>query len=226
MKKAFFCLTAAMALACVATSSQASRDEYYEHGEYGGRGYYGGEYGGYREGKFYGMVEAMPPGGVLGAWRVSGREVIVTERTFIKEEYGRIGIGAQVEVKGGGSPFMAYEVEVKSGGRAMTGPPPGTMMGPPPVPPPAIVGAPPVNPPLPPPAMPSAALIPFSGPVEAMPPNGLFGMWKIGGKEVVVTDSTLIKQQNGRLAPGAQVEVKGGGIPFIAHELEVKIGGR
>lgn len=211
MKKAFFCLTAAMALACVATSSQASRDEYYEHGEYGGRGYSGGEYGGYREVKFYGMVEAMPPGSVLGAWRVSGREVIVTERTFIKEEYGRIGLGAQVEVKGGGSPFMAYEVEVKSGGRAMMGPPPANF--PPPVPPPAIVGTPPVM--VPPPAI--------SGPVEAMPQGGLFGTWKIGGREVIVTDSTLIKQQNGPLAPGAQVEVRGGGIPFIAHELEVKV---
>ncbi len=158
----------------------------------------------------------MPSGSVLGPWRVSGREVIVTERTFIKEEYGRIGIGAQVEVKGGGTPFMAYEVEVKGGSRPMMGPPPAT-------PPPAMAGTP-ANPPMPPPAMVGT---PLHGSVEAMPQGGsMFGIWKIGGKEVIVTDRTLIKQQNGPLAPGAQVEVKGGGVPFIAYELEVKSGRR
>lgn len=150
----------------------------------------------------------MPPGGIFGLWRIRGREVLVTDRTFIKEEYGRIGVGAQVEVKGGGSPFTAYELEVKSGGRAMIGPPPANF--PPAAPPPARIGT------------------LFDGAIETMPQGSLFGMWKIGGKDVIVTDSTLIKQQNGPLAPGAQVEVKGGGIPFIAHELEVKVksGGR
>uniref|UniRef100_UPI0040572D73 DUF5666 domain-containing protein n=1 Tax=Candidatus Electronema sp. TaxID=2698783 RepID=UPI0040572D73 len=213
MKKVLFSLAAVLACSFAAASSYASGDEYYEH-----RGRYG--YGsGYYEGKFYGPVESMPQDRIFGMWRIGGREVLVTERTFIKEEYGRIGLGAHVEVKGGGNPFMAYEVEVKSGGRAMMGPPPGNFA--PPVPPPAM--GPPPAPANFPPAMPPPALPPaISGPVEAMPQGILFGMWKIGGKEVIVTDSTLIKQQNGPLAPGAQVEVRGGGIPFIAHELEVK----
>jgi hypothetical protein len=216
MKKIFLSLAVALACSAVAAPSHASRDEYYEHGE---RYEYGGGYGaGYYEGKFYGIVESMPPGGIFGMWRIRGREVLVTERTFIKEEYGRIGVGANVEVKGGGNPFTAYEIEVKSGGRAMMGPPPGNFA--PPVPPPAM-GPPAAN--FPSAAPPPAALPPaISGQVEAMPQGSLFGMWKIGGKEVVVTDSTFIKQQNGPLAPGAQVEVRGGGIPFIAHELEVK----
>jgi len=219
MKKVFFVLTAVLAGSVfqAQASEYGERGEYYEHGGYGGgRGYYGG---GYYEGKFYGPVESMPQGGIFGMWRIGGREVLVTERTFIKEEYGRIGLGAQVEVKGSGNPFMAYEVEVKSSGRAMMGPPPGNFA--PPVPPPAM-GPPPANfaPATPPPAMAPPPAI--SGPVEAMPQGSLFGMWKIGGKEVIVTDSTFIKQQNGPLAPGADVEVRGGGIPFIAHELEVK----
>ncbi|MGR0480577.1 MAG: DUF5666 domain-containing protein [Candidatus Electronema sp. V4] len=207
MKKVFFALAAVLACSVsqVHASEYGERGEYYEHGE---RNEHDGRYGygsGYYEGKFYGLVESMPQGGILGMWRIGGRDVLVTERTFIKEEYGRIGLGAQVEVKGGGNPFMAYKVEVKSGGRAMMGPPPANFVPPAP-PPPAMV---------PPPAI--------SGPVEAMPQGSLFGMWKIGGKDVIVTDSTLIKQQNGPLAPGAQVEVRGGGIPFIAHELEVKV---
>lgn len=217
MKKAFLSLAVALACSAVAAPSHASRDEYYEHGE---RYEYGGGYGaGYYEGKFYGIVESMPPGGIFGMWRIRGREVLVTERTFIKEEYGRVGVGANVEVKGGGNPFTAYEIEVKSGGRAMMGPPPGNFA---PAAPPPVMGNPPANfpPATPPPAM---VGIQFDGAIEAMPQGSMFGMWKIGGKDVIVTDSTLIKQQNGPLAPGAQVDVKGGGIPFIAHELEVKV---
>lgn len=225
MKRTVLALAVLLSGSFLVASAQASGDEYYERGEYGGRGYYGGGYGGgYYEGKLYGVVEAMPAGGVFGTWRVNGREVVVTERTFIKEEYGRLGIGAQVEVKGGGNPFMAYEVEVKGSGRAMMGPPPAGFSRP--MPPPVIGGVP-ANPPMMPssvPAMPGAALIPFSGSVEAMPQGSLlFGMWKIGGKDVVITDRTIIKQQNGQLALGAQVDVKGSGsTPFIAHEIEVK----
>jgi hypothetical protein len=110
-------LTLAVLLTCsfLATGAQASRDEYYEHGE---RYEHGREYSGegYSTIKFYGVIEAMPQGGVIGTWRISGRDVIVTQRTFIKQEYGPLALGAQVEVKGGGNPFTAYEIEVK--GRA------------------------------------------------------------------------------------------------------------
>jgi hypothetical protein len=205
MKSAVLSLAVVLTCSFFSASSQASEGEYYERGgeryEHGerysddGRGYYGR---GYEESKFYGAVEAMPQGGVLGTWRIGGRDVVVTERTFIKQEYGPLGLGAQVEVKGGGNPIMAYELEVKSRGRAMTGPAPAT-------PPPAMGG------------------MKFYGAIEAMPQGGmLLGTWRIGGRDVIVTQRTLLKQQYGPFAPGAQVEVKGGGAPFTAYEIEVK----
>ena len=190
MKNAFLSLAITLACSSLAASSYASGDEYYEHGgryEYGSPSY---------EGKFYGPVESMPSGGIFGMWRIGGREVLVTERTFIKEEYGRIGVGAQVEVKGGGNPFAAYEIEVKNGGRIPSTPVP---------PPPAMMGG-----------------LKFYGPVEGMPQAGREGMWRIGGRDVVVTPSTLIKEEYGRLGIGVSVEVKGSGNPFTAYEIEVK----
>jgi hypothetical protein len=197
MKKAFLSLAAILACVSITTAAQASRDEYYERGEHGeryeGRGY---DDGGrrYEESKFYGTVEAIPQGGRDGIWRISGRDVVVTSNTFIKEEYGRMGIGAQVEVKGGGAPFMAYEIEVKSGSRAMG-------------------NAPVMN-----------GGIKFYGPIEAMPQGGFLGTWRVGGRDVLVTQNTFIKQEYGRVAPGVQVEVKGSGTPFVAYEIEVKGG--
>jgi hypothetical protein len=192
-------LSLAVVLTCsfFVANAQASRDEYYEHGERyeHGRGGYGGGY--YEEYKFYGVVEAMPQGGIDGIWRINGRDVLVTRNTYIKEEYGRLGLGAQVEVKGNGNPFAAYEIEVKSSGRAM--------------------GSAPLN--APPPAM---GLTKFYGPVEAMPQGGFLGKWRIGGRDVHVTQQTYIKQQYGPLGIGVQVEVKGSGNPFTAYELEVK----
>lgn len=195
MRSAILSLAVVVTCSFFTVNAQASRDEYgerYEHGErYEGRGYYDDGGRRYEENKFYGQVEAMPQGGRDGIWRISGRDVVVSPNTYIKEEYGRMGIGAQVEVKGGGVPFSAYEIEVKSSGRAMS-------------PPPVMNG------------------IKFYGPVEVMPQGGFLGTWRIGGRDVLVTQNTVIKQAYGRLTPGAQVEVKGGGAPFTAYEIEVK----
>jgi hypothetical protein len=196
MRSSILFLAVVLTCSFFTANAQASRGEYgeerYEHGErYEGRGYYDDGGRRYEESKFYGQVEAMPQGGRDGIWRISGRDVVVSQNTYIKEEYGRIGLGAQVEVKGGGNPFSAYEIEVKSGSRAMGNAP--VMSG-----------------------------IKFYGPVEVMPQGGFLGSWRIGGRDVLVTQQTYIKQQYGPLTVGAQVEVKGGGNPFTASELEVK----
>jgi hypothetical protein len=214
MKRAFLSLTAALGvLALFAAAAQASPGEYYERGRgYYGSGYYGGGGGYYGASKFYGTVEAMPPAGVAGIWRISGRDVVVNQNTFIKQEYGPIGVGAYVEVKGGGNPLMAYELEVKRGGMPVNpvGPPPPSMGG---MNPSGSVGTPP------PPAM---AGINFTGPVESLPPTGFFGTWRIGGRDVIVNNGTRIKQENGPISTGSNVDVKGGGNPFVAYEIESK----
>lgn len=218
MKRAFLSLTAALGvLALFVAAAQASPGEYYERGRgYYGSGYYGGG-GYYGTSKFYGTVEAMPPAGFAGIWQINGRDVVVNQRTFIKEEYGRIGVGAYVEVKGGGNPFMAYELEVKRGG--MPAPPPPAMGGgmnlsgsAGVMPPSGSVGTPP----------PAMAGVNFTGPVESLPPTGFFGTWRIGGRDVIVNNGTRIKQENGPISAGSNVDVKGGGNPFVAYEIESK----
>jgi hypothetical protein len=109
MKRAFTLLAIAAVTLSAAGAAQASRHEY---GEYG-RGYgYGGGYE--SRTKFYGTIDAIPSSGI---WTVSGRQVVISPGTRIKEKYGRLTPGAHVEVEGyhsnGG--FIAYEIEVKGG---------------------------------------------------------------------------------------------------------------
>ena len=201
MKKTFLFLTAFGLVSLFVSSAQASRDEYYEYGERGERYEYNRPYSGgerYEAYKFYGTIEAMPPAGIAGIWRISGRDVVVNQNTFIKQEYGRVGVGARVEVKGSGNPLMAYEIEVKGG---------------------AVLPGNPMNPPLP--AMAGAN---FAGTVEGLPPVGFMGTWRVAGRDVIVNQNTRIKQENGLISVGADVEVKGGGTPFIAYEIESKKG--
>ncbi len=48
--------------------------------------------------EFYGSIESRPEGG-FGTWVVSGRNVEVTDKTQLVEEYGRLDVGACVEVE-------------------------------------------------------------------------------------------------------------------------------
>ncbi len=66
------------------------------------------------ESKIYGIVEKTPRG-EIGTWIVSGREIVVTKDTRIKEKHGKAEAGAYVEVEGiaDGKTFTAYEVKVK-----------------------------------------------------------------------------------------------------------------
>jgi hypothetical protein len=65
----------------------------------------------------------------------------------------------------------------------------------------------------------------FEGIVEALPPTGTVGAWRIGGRTVWVTDRTEIDREGQVLAPGLRVEVEGvaqqdGSI--VAEEIEVQ----
>ncbi len=64
--------------------------------------------------EFYGTIEKLPDG-LTGIWTISGRQVAVSEDTYIDEEYGRVRVGAYVEVKGrqDGKVFKAYKIEFK-----------------------------------------------------------------------------------------------------------------
>jgi hypothetical protein len=69
---------------------------------------------GYRS-KIYGTVESLPDKRLSGVWVVNGRQVIVTEGTFIEEKHGAVNPGAFVEIKAiqSGYSLIATNVEVK-----------------------------------------------------------------------------------------------------------------
>jgi Domain of unknown function (DUF5666) len=64
---------------------------------------------------FYGNVEKMPEGGMVGEWVVGGRTVTATKDTVFKEKHGKLQMGAYVEVEGTekDGKFMASEIETK-----------------------------------------------------------------------------------------------------------------
>jgi hypothetical protein len=68
----------------------------------------------------------------------------------------------------------------------------------------------------------------FTGVVESLPNSaGFVGDWRVAGRTVHVTSSTLIEQTDGRLAVGATVKVEGAtraDNSFDAFEIEVKVG--
>lgn len=66
------------------------------------------------EGKIYGEIQNLPPN-KIGTWVVKGKNVIVDRKTSIEEKYGKIKVGAYVEIEGiyKGKIFTATEIEVK-----------------------------------------------------------------------------------------------------------------
>ncbi len=65
--------------------------------------------------KFYGTVELMPAGGLVGEWVISGRTMQVVPDTTVKEKHGPLKVGAHVEVEGleYEGKFIATEIETK-----------------------------------------------------------------------------------------------------------------
>jgi len=68
--------------------------------------------------KFYGVIEHLPESGREGLWIVNNREVLVTQDTKIKEEFGKAEVGAYVEIEGDyvEKTFTAYKVKIKKEG--------------------------------------------------------------------------------------------------------------
>ena len=150
---------------------------------------------GYRS-KFYGTVEKMPAD-FTGIWIVNGRQVEVTPKTKIEQEYGRAVVGSYVEIEGrnDGQIFHAYELEVKRGVDSKGDH--------------------------------SYSLASdtkeFYGTITSKP-QGNLGTWVIDGREIFVDERTRIEEEYGRAEVGKKVEVKGyyHQQTFVASELEVK----
>ena len=64
--------------------------------------------------ELYGMVQQMPENRI-GAWVIGGQRVVVTERTQIEEDDGRIRVGTCVEVEYEGK--IVEEIEHKPIGK-------------------------------------------------------------------------------------------------------------
>jgi hypothetical protein len=63
-----------------------------------------------------GVIEALPATGAVGTWRVSGRNVIVTEGTEIDRDGQTLAPGVRVEIEGYVQPdgsIVAEEIEVQ-----------------------------------------------------------------------------------------------------------------
>ena len=146
------------------------------------------------ESKIYGVIERMPVNGFNGMWIINGNQVLVSDRTRIKEKHGRAVIGRYVEAEGvrNGDSFMANKIEVERSRESRSDDRRGSSK--------------------------------FYGTVEALPRTGLNGVWKIDGREVVVTRHTRIKEKDDNLRIGCSVEVKGrfSGNTFTADKIEVK----
>jgi hypothetical protein len=156
--------------------------------------------GGDDRGEFTGAIEALPGSGLVGTWRIAGRTVVVVAATRLQQELGGFRVGAIVEVHGladGAGVVTASAIEVKSGGAGA------------PVPP----GA--------------GAELEIVGAIDALPPAGLVGDWRVGGRLVRVTATTLLDAEHGPFAIGATVEVHGladavGGL--VATRIERTLG--
>ena len=149
---------------------------------------------GYRS-KFYGTVEQIPSN-YIGTWIVNGRQIEVTPRTEIEQEYGRATVGSYVEIKGSsdGRTFDAYELEVKRGsGDDDRGDDD------------------------------DSGRHEFYGTINAKP-QGRLGTWMIDGREVYVNERTRFEEEDGPARIGARVEVKGSYQQgtFVVRELEVE----
>jgi Domain of unknown function (DUF5666) len=143
-----------------------------------------------------GVVQAKPAS-FIGDWTIAGRTVRADAATVFKQELGPIGVGALVEVKGVQAADGAVVAQTIEVKQAV-----GTTLPPPGQPEPEINGA-----------------------IEALPASGLLGMWKVGGRTVMVMSTTQINQEHGGVAVGAIVQVHGtlnADQSIAASRIEVK----
>ncbi|MGB5687425.1 MAG: DUF5666 domain-containing protein [Candidatus Electrothrix sp.] len=150
------------------------------------------------ESKIYGVIEKMPESGYNGTWVINGKTVLVSDTTRIKEKYGRAAIGKYVEAEGVRTGDSFTAREIEVERSRESR------------------------------SDDRRSSTKFYGIVEALPQAGLNGVWKIDGREVVVTSTTRIKEEYSRLKIGSSVEVEGNlsDNTFTAYEIEVKRGRR
>jgi hypothetical protein len=58
-------------------------------------------------------------------------------------------------------------------------------------------------------AVDETAQLHFEGVIQQLPANRLLGIWMVSQKAVVVTEATLIEEEDGPIRLGAKVDVKG-----------------
>ncbi len=139
---------------------------------------------GENETKFTGIIESLPnTAGFIGDWRVDGRTVYVTSATRIEQEDGQVVVGAKVKVEGttrSDNSVDATEIEVKTGsGSGDSGDD-------------------------------DSGQPEFKGTIQSLPATGGFiGDWGVGGRTIHVSSATRIEAEDGPVAVGAFVEIKG-----------------
>ncbi len=146
---------------------------------------------------FVGPIVSLPSAtNLVGDWTVGRRTVHVSAATTIDQDDAAAVVGALVVIQGttrADNSIDATKIEVK--------------LPPPPQPTP---GASPSPRPSPGPPFPGAQCISLFGPIQVLPnTTGFVGDWTVGQKIVHVTASTTIKTEEGAVAIGAFVEVKG-----------------
>lgn len=130
--------------------------------------------------RLYGLVEAMPADGLVGQWAIAGNTVTTTEATKFREYFGPLQVGAYV---------------VSAGCFADDGSRVAVMIGT--LTPHAGDG------------YPDGAGWHLFGVVEAMPAQGVVGVWTIAGEAVQVTATTVIDEHRGAVSVGASVHAVG-----------------
>jgi Domain of unknown function (DUF5666) len=172
---------------------------------------------GENETKFTGFIESLPSSGLIGNWVVSGTTVRVTNATRVEQEDGRAAVGAVVKVEGrrqSDGSVDATEVEVKQGASNGGGNGGGSGSGN------GNGGGNDDN---------GRGEAEFKGTLESFP-QGFIGDWRIGGRTVHVTNATRIETEDGPVAVGAFVEVKGalradGSMDATKIEIKSNVGG-
>lgn len=134
--------------------------------------------------EIYGIVEAMPAGGTVGAWTVSGSVYTVTAQTELKTEYGAFDIGRCVKIHlMAGSTNTVREMETERGFKCSGGddntPPPAGVIG-------------------------RGELY---GELKSFPQE-LVGVWEIGVLTFTATTNTEFKTANGPFTVGEIVKVE------------------
>lgn len=138
--------------------------------------------GGGGEFRFTAVVESLPSGTLLGEWRVGGRTVHVSGATEIRQDDGAVGIGVIVEVRGAlqaDGSVSATRIEVESSDGDDSG------------------------------GDDSGVSTDFEARIESLPSEGLIGEWRVGGRTVIVSAATEIRDDDGEIAVGVRVEVRG-----------------